>query len=193
MRKKGRTYGETQEAHSTENVRTRTPDPLWLIPSRLVDPRIRTHAYSYLFQCALATVFIAAVLLVRDVVAQAAIVVAVASSAFIVFAVPNSIAATPRRVIGGHAVAVVVGGVFSAILGTIEESNHVSNVMAALAVGLSILIMVSTDTEHPPAAGTALGLMIHGWSGSSVIFILSSVLILSITRVVLRRRLIDLL
>jgi hypothetical protein len=53
--------------------------------------------------------------------------------------------------------------------------------------------MVSTDTEHPPAAGTALGLVIYGWSPSAVFFILSSVIVLSLLRVVLRPRLINLL
>ena len=41
---------------------------------------------------------------------------------------------------------------------------------------------MSDSTEHPPAAGTALGLVIHGWSWSAVVFILSSALILSVLR-----------
>ena len=40
--------------------------------------------------------------------------------------------------------------------------TYLVDVMAALSVGLSILIMVSTDTAHPPAAGTVLGLVIYG-------------------------------
>ena len=106
---------------------------------------------------------------------------------------PNSVAVTPRRVVGGHVVAVVVGGAFSPVAGLPGESTYLVNVMAALPVGLSILVMVSTDTEHPPAAGTALGLVIYGWSPSAVFFILSSVIVLSLLRVVLRPRLINLL
>ena len=71
---------------------------------------------SYLFQCGMATASLVVILLVEDAVFRAAIVVAVASSAFTVFIVPNSIAAMPRRVIGGHIVAVIAGGIFSAIL-----------------------------------------------------------------------------
>ena len=81
---------------------------------------------------------------------------------------PNSVAVTPRRVVGGHVVAVVVGGAFSPVAGLPGESTYLVDVMAALSVGLSILVMVSTDTAHPQAAGTALGLVIYGWSPSAV-------------------------
>ena len=94
----------------------------------------------------LATVFLVAVLLLQDAVLRAAIVVAVASSTFIIFVVPDSVAATPR-----------------------------------------------TDTEHRPAAGTALGLVVHGRSVSAAVFILASVIFISIVRLVLRRRLVNLL
>ena len=57
-------------------------------------------------------------------------------------------------------------------------------------MGVSIFIMVVTNTEHPPAAGTALGLLIPGWTLSAVTFILLSAIILSIIRLVLRPKLI---
>lgn len=53
--------------------------------------------------------------------------------------------------------------------------------------------MVVTDTEHPPAAGTALGLIIPGYSHYAVVFILSGALILSAMRFVLRPKMINLL
>ena len=65
--------------------------------------------------------------------------------------------------------------------------------MAALSVGTGMFAMAITNTEHPPAAGTALGLVIHGWSWSAVVFILSSALALSLMRLALRPRLINLL
>ena len=66
------------------------------------------------------------ILLVVDVVLQAAIVVAIASSAFIVFVIPHSTASSPQRVIGGHVVAVIVGTAFSAL--------HLTPVLGELAV-----------------------------------------------------------
>jgi hypothetical protein len=53
--------------------------------------------------------------------------------------------------------------------------------------------MVVTNTEHPPAAGTALGLVVHGWSGSAVAFTMVSAVALTLVRLALRPRLINLL
>ena len=130
---------------------------------------------------------------------RAAIVVAIASTVFIAFIIPNSVAATPRKVIGGHVAAVIVGSVLSAILSipaidaVAKDSNYMINLIAALSVGLSIFLMVITDTEHPPAAGTALGLIIPGWSWSAVVFIVGGALIISMMRLMLRPKLVNLL
>lgn len=124
----------------------------------------------------MATVSLIVILLVEDVVLRAAIVVAVASTAFTIFIVPDSIACSPRRVIGGHTVAVVAGAIFSSILlipiveSAAETSRLPVDMMAALSVGVGMLAMAVTNTEHPPAAGTALGLVIVGWSWSAARF-----------------------
>lgn len=164
-----------------------------------MDRNFRHRFPRYLFQCGLATVALIVILLVESAVFRAAIVVAVASTAFIIFVIPDSVAATPRRVVGGHVVAVIVGSVFAVILNIpgvgafAAESRYVDDLAAAFSVGLSTLVMVATDTEHPPAAGTALGLIIPGWSWSAVVFIISGAMILSLTRIVLRPRLVNLL
>lgn len=166
---------------------------------RLLDRNLRYRQPQYLFQCGLVTASLIVILLVEDVLLRAAIVVAIASTAFIVFVVPHSVASTPRRVIGGHLVAVAVGSLLSAFLNTpgvdtlAEESRYLPEVTAALSVGLSTLLMVATDTEHPPAAGTALGLVIPGWSWGAVVFIVGGAVILSTMRIALRLRLVNLL
>ena len=160
-------------------------------PSR--GPDFAARAPNYLFQCGLATASLIVILLVEDAVARGALVVASASTAFIVFVVPHSIASSPQRVIGGHLVAVIGGSIFALIL-TIPalEPSTVRDVVAGFAVGVSILAMVLTDTEHPPAAGTALALVL-GWSWSSVAFILASALIFTAMRLALRPRMVNLL
>ena len=161
--------------------------------------RFRSKAPNYLLQCGLATVSLFVILLIQDAVLRAAIVVAVASTAFTIFVVPHSIASSPRRVIGGHAMAVATGSIFSALLlvpelaTASEESRYLRDVMAALSVGSGMFLMVVTNTEHPPAAGTAFGLVIHNWSWSSIGFILISALLLSLIRLTLRSRLVNLL
>lgn len=166
---------------------------------KLWDRNFLSRLPNYIFQCGLATVSLIVILLVEDAVFRAAIVVAVASTTFTVFVVPNSVAASPRRVIGGHAVAVIVGTTLAfalqipALESASEEFLIIRDIVAALSVGISIFIMVVTNTEHPPAAGTALGLLIPGWTLSAVTFILLSALILSIIRLLLRPKLINLL
>lgn len=174
----------------------------WLhrgLSGKVFDRHIFTKYRHYLFQTGLATAALIVMLLVEDAVLNAAIVVAVASSAFIVFVVPNSVASTPRKVIGGHLVAVIVGTIGSGILmiptleAFAEQSRYLLDIVAALSVGLSILVMVATNTEHPPAAGTVLGLVVQGLGWQAVAFILVSAVSLSLIRLILRPKLINLL
>ena len=166
---------------------------------QLLDQYINSKWTSYLFQCCLATLSLLIILLVGDTLMKGAIVVGVASSAFTVFVLPNSIAATPRKVIGGHIVAALVGAFIISLLnipgftGYMENSRHIIDLAAALSVGLSIFAMVVTNTEHPPAAGTSLGLVIYGFDWGSIIFILTAALALSALRIALRPKLINLL
>ena len=170
-----------------------------LLEGRLIDRRFRRRWKNYLFQCGLSTLALLLILLVVDVVLQAAIVVAIASSAFIVFVIPHSTASSPQRVIGGHVVAVIVGTAFSAlylipVLGELAVSHNLfRDLIDVLSVGLSILLMVLTNTEHPLAAGTALGLVVEGWTPSAVLFVLLGVVMLSVVHMLLRPRLTNLL
>ncbi|PKB61455.1 MAG: hypothetical protein BZY79_03585 [SAR202 cluster bacterium Casp-Chloro-G4] len=75
----------------------------------------------------------------------------------------------------------------------VEHNRIIFDIMAALSLGLSILFMAVTNTEHPPAAGTALGLIIHGFDWNLVLFVLLSALLMSLIRMVLRPRLTNLL
>ena len=170
-----------------------------LLEGRLIDRRFRRRWKNYLFQCGLSTLALLIIFLVVDVVLRAAIVVAIASTAFIVFVISHSAASSPQRVIGGQVVAVIVGTTFSAlyllpVLGELAEGSHIArDIFATISVGLSILLMVVTNTEHPPAAGTALGLVVEGWTPSAVLFVLLGVVMLSVVHMLLRLRLTNLL
>ena len=129
---------------------------------------------------------------------SAVIVVAVGSSVFTIFIFPFRSISTPRKVVGGHSVAIItalailgLGGLFGVNF-TDTDLGFMGNMGAALSVGISALIMVATNTEHPPAAGTAFGLVIHPFSLSAIVFIISSVIILSVIKHALRSKLIDL-
>ena len=166
---------------------------------KILDPKFKKNKSKYIIQSTLAGATLVVILSLIDSFNQAAIVAAVASTACIIFVIPNSNASMPRRVIGGHLIGIVVGTICAHILMApilkdfIVGSNLVFNVIAAIGVGTSVLLMVMTDTEHPPAAGTALGLVIPIWSWSMPIFVLVSACLLSVIHVVLRPRLRNLL
>ena len=143
---------------------------------------------NYLYQSFLATavVFVVFLLLTAE---HAVIIASIGATAFIVFTMPNNTTAHPRRVIGGHIVGLLSGSVCALIS---HPSILPSIIVYSLAVGLSILLMVALDVEHPPASGTALGVVITGFSPSAAIAVLTSSIILSLAHRFLKRFLKDL-
>ncbi|HBF01158.1 MAG TPA: hypothetical protein DDW46_08850 [Dehalococcoidia bacterium] len=131
--------------------------------------------------------------------------VGIAPSAFTIFVIPNSVAATLRKVIGGHFLAAFIGTVIALILQSslliqmVLENRYFLDVAAALSVGIGIFLTVVTNTEHPAAAGTSLGLVIQccepnmGVDWSSLIFIMVSAGLLSGVRIALRDKMVNLL
>lgn len=153
----------------------------------------RTFWKNYVFQSLLATLIIFIVLLSLNIRDDAAIIASIGATTFIVFAMPKSITAGPRNIIGGHLVGLVCGFLCSSI----PQPSFLNPVFTcsftyALAVGLAIFIMVVTDTEHPPAAGTALGVAIKGFSLNVTIAVVASVVVLSLIHRLFKRHLKDL-
>jgi CBS-domain-containing membrane protein len=122
---------------------------------------LRLYWKNYVFQSLLAVAAMVVVMLALR--GQRMVLVAsVGSSAFIVFAMPSALTAQPRNVVGGQLVGVLCGSL-CAVLG---QTYGVPMAWYALAVGLSVFVMVVIDTEHPPAAGTALGMAKEGLARS---------------------------
>ena len=65
-------------------------------------------------------------------------------------------------------------------------------VTVALSVGLSIFLMTITNTEHPPAAGVALGFVVNTWSYQTIIFVILYAISLAIVKRLLTSYLRDL-
>ncbi len=146
------------------------------------------HWKKYVFQSFLAafSVFIVTLILNSR---QAVIVAAIGATAFVVFAIPKSITAKSRNIIGGYIVGLLCGGLFGLIP---HNCAFLSAIIYSLAVGFSIFIMVITDTEHPPASAIALGVAIQGFSWEVTIVALGSAVILSIIHRFFKHRLEDL-
>jgi len=111
-------------------------------------------------------------------VEEAVIVASIGATTFIVFAIPSSPTAKPRNVIGGHFTGIIAGSLCALIP---HERTILAILIYALSVGISMFIMILSETEHPPAAGTALGIAISGFSlyvtGTMVISVLALSLI----------------
>lgn len=149
---------------------------------------------SYIYQSLLAAATVLVILTFVEVLTHAVIIAALGSSAFTVFAMPDNITAQPRRLIGGHIVGILCGLVSyyalmrGALGGLFGGTEFICWVAAALAVGLSIFIMTITNTEHPPASATALGIVVHEQSYQVVLFVLLCVIFLAIIGRIFRGR-----
>ena len=82
----------------------------------VIDRTLLGSAHNHIPQCGLGSLSLFLTLLVEDALIEAAIVVAMASTAFTIFVYPNSLAFTPRKVVGGHTGAVLSGAAMPAIL-----------------------------------------------------------------------------
>lgn len=126
----------------------------------------RLHWRHYVFQSLLATVAV-----------------------FIVFTMPAAITAQARNVIGGYLVGPSSGVVFSLI-------PHPTLLLALLiysaVVGVCIFVMVVTDTEHPLAAGAALGVAVTGASLRVFFAVILAAIVFSLIHRFLRPHLRDL-
>lgn len=126
---------------------------------------MRIYWKSYFFQCLAASATIFAILILVSIHRKPIIIASLAASAFIVFTIPSYLTARPRNLICGHLIGLFCGlFVAELIVPYFSPRMVVLEFWYAFAVGLSIFIMVATDTEHPPAAGTALGVVTLGFS-----------------------------
>jgi len=142
----------------------------------LFDRKLRHSPGRYIFQCLCAafTVFIA--LFVIDATTKTTIIAVIGASSFIVFTAPNSYAARKRGIVGGYAIGILVG-----VAGSLLDNNFfggsfwnvdTSIIIGAVAVAISIFLMVILDCEHPPAAGLSLAFLLNTWDWHDVLYIM---------------------
>ncbi len=128
---------------------------------------------NYVWQSAGAGISILILLIVFTDIIGLVLVAAAGSTAFTVFAIPHNRTAQTRNIVGGHLICAAIG-VASSYFGPIW-------VAGAVAVSLSSFLMVLVDAEHPPAAGSALGLA-ASTSFPEPAFILATAFVFSLIR-----------
>lgn len=154
---------------------------------------LKLHWQNYLLQSLAATVVIFLLILLIHLHENPVIIASIGATTFIIFATPKSIFATPRSVVGGHLTGLVCGLLGALIMHWFAvDSTVVNSLIYASAVGMAIFVMVAIDTEHAPAAGTALGIAINGFSLHLLIVVMVPVVILAVVHVVFKNYLKDL-
>jgi len=163
------------------------------------DKRFPAHPLRYLFQCALATAVVVIVLALTDAVNRSALVGAIGASAFVAFAFPARNVSRPRFLLGGYAVGLAVGVVVGLLARQVVYPANPAAVdtlrviMGGVAVGAAIFVMTITNTEHPPAAGIALGMVMDTtWGFGTVALVVCAIVALCLLKEFSRPVLIDL-
>ena len=166
---------------------------------QIFDRKLKKYFPNYILQSLLATIALTIILYFINIFTNTAIVASLGATTFIIFAMPKYETAQPRRVIGGHIFGIIVGILCFYLYSHIQNENNFflsyemfKILIPAISVGLAIFTMVITNTEHPPAAGTALGITIQGCSYSTILVIISTILLLSLFKYLLKTWLKDL-
>ena len=158
-------------------------NPLTAILGRPTTAKFRSLWRNYLWQSSAAALVLFLALLflsMREIV----IIVSIGATAFIVFTMPGSITAQPRSVIGGHLIGLFSGALFTFVPQSLMLPSVVNY---SAAVGVSIFLMVATDTEHPPASGTALGVAMIGFGPGVLVAVVVSATLMSLAHHFLKR------
>ena len=187
-------------------ARRRSVSALRFTRRRFLNPKIasaterrRPYLRAYAFQTALAASALMFTLWAAELLpgldfARAVLISAMASTAFVLFIYPHSTQAGPRHAIGGHSIAIAAASPFAAFAegvaggGFLEGGSLLFGAYAAAAVGAAILLMALAGAEHPPAAGTALAIVVHGFAWDLAAFIATAVLLMSAARRILKSR-----
>jgi CBS-domain-containing membrane protein len=126
---------------------------------------------------------------------------ALASSTYIVFVTPHAANAEPRRIISGYFVSLLIGSVMRVILLKVNiqivhisdiHSSHIFWTISAVTVGITILLMIMLHSEHPPAVGVSMVLVLHLENYAVLGVILLGAGLLALIGYMLKRWLIDL-
>jgi len=146
-----------------------------------LDDKLNKKPRYFFLQTLLAFVSLTVALALLGIMGRKALVAALGSSLFIGFLTPNSYTARARNMIGSHLLSGAIGLGAYHLLGLLPGTQTTLIITSSLAVAASMFVMVITDTEHPPAAGTALGLATGGgWV--SFLFIVASVTVLALLK-----------
>ena len=179
----------------------------------LFDPNFEVHPWPYIIQISIAGLFMVFIFAAFNLYTQTALVAALAASAFVAFTVPQSHATDARPMLGGYLVGITVGVIFSFMyhspavvnaidsglpiffdkLGFAVSGQSFMALFAFLSFMTAAFTMAATDTEHAPAIGIAIGLVMNVWTAMTLVFILVGIVFLTLSKKLFERWMIDLI
>jgi len=162
---------------------------------RLFDENFKKRKAHYLLQCGMATAAVMIILLTVDTMFKEVMMASFGATSFLIFAMPHIRTSRVRSVLGGYLIGSAIGITlhhFAVVMQQQMPGSHINSIFGGIAVGLSLLLMTMTNTEHPPAAGLALGLVLQGYEPLAVVTIIVSVAVLLLIKYMLRNWLINL-
>lgn len=168
------------------------------VTTGLFDAEFKHHKTRYIVQCTVATLCVLGVLMALNTLNRGITIASLGASSFIAFAMPHQRASTARVMIGGYTIGIVTG-TLCCLLSTLPgvstvpylEANR-PEVFGAIAVGMAIFLMAITQSEHPPAAGLALGFVTDSTDVRTVIIAGVGIVALYTLKTLLESVLIDL-
>ncbi len=157
------------------------------------DWKLRRDPYKYILQSLVAILAIGVILFFLDLRIQTALVASLGATSFTIFTRPRHFMSSFRTVAGGYAVGILVGVLMDLFIRPVFPGEYSLHMAGGLAVGVAIFIMVATNTEHPPAAGISLGLVLNEWNLRTLIFIVSAVVLMLVLKSFLKPYMINLI
>lgn len=158
---------------------------------RILDDKFKKHRKKYILQSLIAMFVMIILGIFLDMFLQTTLLASIGATVFIIFTMPHTKRSRPRYVLGGYTVGMGVGYLCYVVLD--PSFIFVESMLVALAVGLSIFIMVTTNTEHPPAAAVAMGTVISGIDLYTVVIVYLCLILILVAKQLLSKWLIDLL
>lgn len=158
---------------------------------KLLDSKFKNNKKQYVLQCLMATVSLLIIFGTIDYVLHTVIVASLGATSFIVFTLPHKNSSRARYILGGYVLGTVAGSICALLV-----SLHIlltPMLVGALAVGLSMFLMVIFNMEHPPASAFALGIAIEGFDLRTVFFVFLVTFTLLLIKYLNRKWFIDLI
>ncbi|MDN5360197.1 MAG: hypothetical protein PWQ84_1260 [Thermotogaceae bacterium] len=163
-----------------------------------LDENFRKHKKQFILQSLMTVGVVSVVLFFLDFLADGIVVASIGASSTIAFGNPHDERTGPRYLIGGYTFGVISGGFCWLVAFSLDQifpginSGFVMALLGAFSVGLTMFLMVITNTEHPPSSALALGLVLNGFSVLSAAVAIIGISLISLTQRLLKKYMYDL-